>query len=249
MPVVSLKHAPSPFPLLYCNYSPPSFNLCGSVSSGGFVFTCDGQVCSNGQSAWVLCYGQVCASGQSAWVCAMVRCVPVVSQHGFVLWSGVCQWSVSMGLCYGQVCASGQSAWVCAMVRCVPVVSQHGFVLWSGVCQWSVSMGLCYGQVCASGQSAWVCAMVRCVPVVSQHGFVLWSGCVPMVKSAWVCAMIGVCLWFVFNFAIRKRYVQSYIAVQIIAVHQWCQTALKSSFVFHIYNILVSYNVYSTQTW
>ena len=53
----------------------------------------------------------------------------------------------------------------------------------------------------------------------------------------------------VFNFAIRKRYVQSYIAVQIIAVHQWCQTALKSSFVFHIYNIVVSYNVYSTQTW
>ena len=103
-----------------------------------------------------LCYGQVCSNGQSAWVCAMVRCVPMVSQHGFVLWSGVCQWSVSMGLCYGQVCASGQSAWVCAMVRCVPVVSQHamvrcvpvvsqhGFVLWSGVCQWSVSMGLCY---------------------------------------------------------------------------------------------------------
>ena len=235
-----------------------------------------------------LCYGQVCASGQSAWVCAMVRCVPVVSQHGFVLWSvsmglcygqvcasgglvlwsGVCQWSVSMGLCYGQVCASGQSAWVCAMVSqhgFVLVVSQHGFVLWSGVCQWSVSMGLCYGQVCASGQSAWACAMVRCVPVVSQHGFVLWSGvcqwsvsmglCYGQVcasgQSAWVCAMIGVCLWStsVFNFAIRKRYVQSYIAVQIIAVHQWCQTALKSSFVFHIYNIQVSYNVYSTQTW
>ena len=186
----------------------------------------------------------------------------MVSQHGFVLWSGVCQWSVSMGLCYGQVCSNG----VCAMVRCVPVVSQHGLVLWSGVCQWSVSMGLCYGQVCASvGGSACVYAMVRCVPVVSQHGFVLWSGvcqwsvsmglCYGQVcasgQSAWVCAMIGVCLWStsVFNFAIRKRYVQSYIAVQIIAVHQWCQTALKSSFVFHIYNILVSYNVYSTQTW
>ena len=70
------------------------------------------------QSAWVF-YGH--ASGQSAWVCAMVRCVPMVSQHGFVLWSGVCQWSV-ISLCDGQVCASGQSAWVCAMVRCVPMV-------------------------------------------------------------------------------------------------------------------------------
>ena len=144
----------------------------------------------------------------------MVRCVPVVSQHRYVLCLDVCQWSVSMGLCYGQLCANGQSAWVCAMVRCVPVVSQHGFVLWSGV--W----------VCASGQSAWVCAMVRCVPVVSQHGFVRWSGvcqwsvsmglCYGQVcasgQSAWVCAMVrcvpvvsqhgfvlwsGVCQWSV----------------------------------------------------
>ena len=141
-------------------------------------------------------------------VCAMVRCVPVVSQHGFVLWSGVFQWSVSMGLCYGQVCANGQSAWVCAMVRCVPVVSQHGFVLWSGVCQWSVSMGLCYGQVCASGQSAWVCAMVRCVPVVSQHGFVLWSGVCQWSVSMglcydWCMSMVNLCLQFCYKEEVR----------------------------------------------
>ena len=162
-------HKPSlSFPFPFIAITPPQGPLCELLRCG-------------------LCYGQVCASGGCA------TAVPMVSQHGFVLWSGVCQWSVSMGLCYGQVCASASC-----------LCSQHGFVLWSGVCQWSVSMGLCYGQVCASGQSAWVCAMVRCVPVVSQHGFVLWSGvcqwsvsmglCYGQVcasgQSAWVCAMV-----------------------------------------------------------
>ena len=245
------------------------------LSQHGFVLwsvsmgLCYGQVCASGG----LCYGQVSSNGQSAWVCAMVRCVPVVSQKEFVLWS------VSMGLCYGQVCASGQVCakgsgvfqWSVSMGLwygqvCAQLVSQHGFVLWSGVFQWSVSMGLCYGKVCASGQSAWVCAMVRCVPVVSQHGFVLWSGvcqwsvsmglCYGQVCARWSVSM-GKCYdWCMsmvnlcsYKFCYKEEVRTVVHCVQIIAVHQWCQTALKSSFVFQIYNILVSYNVYSTQTW
>ena len=93
---------------------------------------CYGQMRANGVVSMGLCYGQVCASGQSAngfvlWlgVCtvveysmglAMVRAVPVVSQHE----------TCAM---VNRVVHSGQSAWVCAMVRCVPVVSQHGLVL------------------------------------------------------------------------------------------------------------------------
>ena len=172
----------------------------------------------------------MCANGQSSMGLHMVRCVPVVSHmglcygqskcytmlmvrrmysNGFVLWSGVFQWSVSMGLCYGQLCASLSQLGFMQLLPlplsvCCYVVVSMWFVLWSGVCQWSVSMGLCYGQVCSNGQSAWVCAMVRCVPVVSQHGFVLWSGvcqwsvsmglCYGQVcasgQSAWVCAMV-----------------------------------------------------------